>query len=170
VGTNNFYDPDHQGSLYLFRTPAGEVLYYSNSFSAGDVPDERISWVEFDILMNPQILFVIVAVFSYFIAGMPKKYYKDYRSEFPKGSKDKAEKARFLHILTKLTVIALLVLYFFPVLGPFFVKGIYLMVLAPALMVASVVLSKTVYAGKKAAIPNDVTNHSQKKEENQEEG
>lgn len=163
VGTNNFYDPDHEGSLYLLRTPAGEVIYYSNTFSADDTPSESISWIEFDPLMNPQILFVIVAVFSYFTAGMPKKYFKDYKLEYPVKYRKRAERSRFIHLITKLSIVALLVLYFFPVLGPFYVHGLYLIILSPSLMVGSVILSKLVYGRKKAAIPEDVKNPPKKK-------
>ncbi|MFO7791603.1 MAG: DUF835 domain-containing protein [Candidatus Saliniplasma sp.] len=163
VGTNNFYEPDHDGSLYILRTPAGEVIYYSNNFQASNPPDESISWVEFEPLMNPQILFVIVAVFSYFTAAMPKKYFKDYRLEYPAKYRDRAEKSRFLHLITKLSIVSLLILYFFPVIGPFFVKGLYLMIMSPALMVGSVILSKLVYGRKKAAIPEDIKNPPEKK-------
>ncbi len=163
VGTNNFYDPVHDSSVYLIRTPAGEILYYSNSFLAGDAPDESISWIEFDPLMNPQILFIIVAVFAYFTSSMPKKYLKDYKLEYPSKYRRRAEKSTFLHIITKLAVIALLILYFFPVLGPIYVKGLYLIILSPALMVGSVILSKLIYGRKKSQIPEDVKNPPIKK-------
>ncbi|MFW6142545.1 MAG: hypothetical protein ACOC53_08325, partial [Candidatus Saliniplasma sp.] len=139
VGSNNFYNPEYDGSLHLIRTPAGEVLYYSNNFLANDVPDETVDWIEFDPLMNPQILFIIVAIFAYFTAKMPKKYFKDYRSKYPLKYQGRAEKSTFVHLITKLSVIGLLVLYFFPVLGPLYVKGLYLIILSPALMVGSVI-------------------------------
>jgi len=163
VGTNNFYDPEYDGSLYLIRTPAGEILYYSNSFLAGDAPDESISWIEFDPLMNPQILFVIVAVFAYFTAKMPKKYFKDYRSEYPAKYRGRAEKSPFVHIVTKLAVIALLILYFIPIIGPLYVKGLYLIILSPALMVGSVILSKITYGKKISNIPDKIRNPPPKK-------
>ncbi len=156
VGTNNFYDPNYEDSLYLIRTPAGEILYYTNRFSADDVPDESITWVEFEPLMNPQILFIIIAVFSYFILKMPKKYYKDYQSGFPQKYQDRAEKASFIHLICKLFVIVLLILYFFPVIGPLFVNGIYLIVLAPSLMIVSVILSNKVYAQLKEEISDEI--------------
>ncbi|MFW6305496.1 MAG: hypothetical protein ACOC1V_06945 [Candidatus Saliniplasma sp.] len=163
VGTNNFYNPDLENSLYLIRTPAGEVLYYSNNFLANDVPDETVDWIEFDPLMNPQILFTIVAIFAYFTAKMPKKYFKDYRSEYPLKYQGRAEKSTFVHLITKLSVIGLLVLYFFPVLGPLYVKGLYLIILSPALMVGSVILSKLVYSKKKSDIPDEIKYPAPKK-------
>jgi len=163
VGTNNFYDPNYEGSLYHFRTPAGEVIYYSNSFPAGNPPEESIRWVEFDILMNPQILFVIVAVFSYFTAVMPKKYFKDYKSEYPSKYRGRAEKSMFVHLVTKLSIVALLILYFIPVIGPLFVHGLYLIILSPGLMLGSIILSKMVYSKKKGAIPDKIKNPPKKK-------
>ncbi len=156
VGTNSFYDPVYDdGTLYLIRTPAGEILYYSIDVSGGNVPEATIMFEEFNILENPQLLFLIVSVFAYFIRYFPKKYFKDYKEMFPQKNYKKAEKCRPVHLLSGIATAFIFVIYFFPTLGGFFVNGLFLIIIGGVLTALFGVLSQFIYSMKKKNIPEE---------------
>lgn len=157
VGTNSYYEPDVEDSdTYLIRTPAGEILHYSASYQGEDEPNANIKWDNFALLENPQVLFVIVVIFGYFTAAMPKKYFKDYRQEYPLKYQKRAEKSTMIHLQGKLLTVALLVMYFFPIINNFYLQGLYLIILSVGFMVFSTMISKIYYSGKKKKIPENV--------------
>ncbi len=159
VGINSFYSPDYDdGTLYIIRTPAGEILRYEAAMDGTDGPRARILWDEFNFLENPQVLFVLVVVFAYLTSMFPKKYYYDYRDTYPVKHQNRAEKSKGVHILGTLMVIALFVLYFIPTIGNFFVRGIILIILGILASVLSFVLAKYIYSRKKSQISDDILN------------
>ncbi|MGM0510350.1 MAG: DUF835 domain-containing protein [Thermoplasmatota archaeon] len=164
VGLNSFYGPDHdEGSLYVVRTPAGEVLYYSTEYQDKDTPQATILWDNLQIFENPQILFVFVVIASYFISLFPKKHFREYRDEYPIRYQSRAEKNRMVHLLKGVFVVALFLLYFFPAFGGFFMKGIYLMLLGGGMLFVEYILSKMIYDKKKSQIPDSIKNAPEKK-------
>ncbi len=156
VGTNSFYSPSNsEGNLYNFRTPAGEVIYYSVEFDGTDAPEGSIKWREFNIFENPQILFVIAVVLAYFSAGFPKKSFKKYRKALPKSLRADAEKIGWTHLLCRIFSISILVLYLVPILGPLFIRGEIFILSSIGLTVLSAIISKSMY-GLKAEDKQDI--------------
>ncbi len=157
VGTNSFYDPTYDdGSLYIIRSPAGELLYYSLDVTGGNVPEATIMFDEFNIFENPQILFILVCVFAYFIRHFPKKYFMDYKSMFPQNNYQEAEKSRPLHLLSGIATALIFVIYFFPAMVGFFFGGLLLIIMGGVFTALSGVLSQFIYSKKKKNIPDEV--------------
>ncbi len=159
VGTHSFYGPEYDdGTLYVFRTPAGEVLHYSIELDGVNEPSARITWEEFELLENPQILFILICIFSYFTRHFPKKYYWDYEDTYPAKHRKEAEKCRPLHILSAIAMALLLVFYFVPTIGKFFMSGLLLIIIGVVVTVLFWVSSQFIYSKKKKAIPDDILN------------
>ncbi len=157
VGTNSYHQPDlGDGTLHLVRTPAGEVLYYDIQTGSGEMSENQIKWEEFKPLENPQVLFVIVMIFAYLAAYFPKKYYKDYLNTYPLKYQGRAEKSKFIHLMCKILILLLFIIYLFPALGPIFFRGIYVIGASVGVTVVMAVLSKASYAAKKNSIPEEI--------------
>lgn len=163
VGFNSFYEPEKEdGSLYVVRTPAGEILYYSTEYKGRDASESTIMWDDMKVLENPQLLFVFVVVAAYFICLLPKKYFREYRDKYPLKNQSKAEKNRFVHLMKGVFTISLFLLYFFPAIGNFFMNGLYLIILGAGMLLVQGVLSKMIYDKKKSQIPESMLSTTNK--------
>lgn len=159
VGTHSYYEPEvEDGTLYLIRTPAGQILQYSIDLNGRDPGKANIRWAEFTPLENPQILFVLVCVFGYMTRHFPKRFYWDYKDEFPTKYRKKAEKSKILHGLSAVAVVLLFVLYVFPMIGHFYVSGLILILIGSIVMVLFGVLSYLIYSKMKGEIPEEILN------------
>ncbi len=164
VGTHSYYEPVYEdGTLYVIRTPAGQLLHYSADYEGYDEPRASIRWKQFNVLENPQILFVIVALASYFTVKVPKTEFKKYRDVYHPSKKAKAEKDTFTHIFARVLSLVILIIYFVPSLGPIFISGLYLVIIAAAFVVSSIVISKVFYKHKSNQIPLEDTKPPVKK-------
>jgi hypothetical protein len=123
-----------KGSFFLIRTPFGDIYHYSATFKAGEDTGEGITYEEFSWIECPLILFIVVAIFGYFIATMPGRFR---RYDVMRNVK--------LHTLAKLFLIILLLLYFFAGIGSFYVGGAVLWILCVVFLFVSLVVSKVVY-------------------------
>ncbi len=159
VGTHSFYEPEYDdGTLYVLRTPAGEILHYSIELDGTNQPRATIRWAEFVPLENPQILFVLVCVFAYFTRSFPKKYFRDYKDTFPTKHRKKAVRCKPLHIFSAVATVLLLFFYFLPTIGNFFVSGPILIIIGVVVTTLFATLSRSIYSKKKKDIPDDILN------------
>lgn len=124
-----------KGSFFLIRTPFGEIYHYSATFNAGEDTGDSLKYEDFSWLECPLILFIMVAVFGYFIATMPGRFrrYDVMRNVM-------------LHTFAKLLLIVILLLYFFAGFGNIFIGGAILWILAVVFLFVIFVISKAVYA------------------------
>ncbi len=164
VGTHSFYEPEYDdGTLYIIRTPAGEILQYSIELDGVNEPNARIMWSEFVVLENPQILFLLVCIFGYFTRHFPKKYFWNYQDTYPTKHRKEAEKCKPLHILSAVALILLFVFYFIPTIGRLFISGLILIVFGVVVTVLFWILSQFIYSKKKKAIPDEILNPPKEK-------
>ncbi len=156
VGTHSYYNPNYEdGTLYIIRTPAGQLLRYSVEYDGSDEPTAQIRWKQLNIIENPQLLFVIAAVAAYLTVKFPKSQFKKHREVYHSSRRSKAEKDTFTHISTRIMSIVVLILYFFPSIGPLYIGGLYLIVIAGAFVASSLILSKVVYEKRSRDIPEE---------------
>ncbi|GEM_PF-2933865 len=164
VGTHSYYQPDYDdGTLYVIRTPAGNLLHYSVEYDGYDEPNATIMWKQFNIIENPQLLFVIAAVSAYFTVKFPKNQFKKYRDIYHPSKRSRAEKHGLTHISARIMSILILVFYFIPAMGPLFIGGLYLIIISAGLLVASIFISKFFYSRKAEDIPEEYIKPPKKK-------
>jgi hypothetical protein len=110
------------GSPTLVRTPGGEILFYSGSFSATSPSPDAVRYEAFNALENPQVLFVIMVVAAYFISRFQEVAYDEYREAHPSVYRPAIHKAKWLHWLGRIAILLLILFYFVPT--AFFVIGL----------------------------------------------
>ncbi len=154
IGFDSFYNPSVKtGTLYLIRTPAGEVYRYSTDVQDGGVMEEGMQHSDFNPIENPQILFIIMIVFGYLAVALPTHFYLKYRSRYPKRYRVEAKRIKWLHWLGRIFLLLMLLLYFWPMIGTFYFSGIMFIGMSIGLVALSAVLSKVTYERAEAAIP-----------------
>ncbi|MCK5038350.1 MAG: hypothetical protein KAS16_04570, partial [Thermoplasmata archaeon] len=174
VGLGAFYKPDiSQGSLNLVRTPAGELTFYTVKnldYNGNAVSQDRLTYGSFKFLENPQILFVIVFICGYLTSSVPTKFYADYKYSFPRRMRHKALKIKWLHIMSKLLILLMLLFYFFPTLfgvmgSNLFLSGLLLWIMAPVMTIVTIILAKLLYDKLTTEIPQQPSPMPRKREE-----
>ncbi len=154
IGFDSFQDPTiHTGTLQIIRTPAGEIYRYRADVSAGSTMEEKVMHSDFNPLENPQILFIAMILLGYLSVAMPTHYYLGYRKAYPKRYRMEAKKIKWLHWVGRIFLIILIALYFWPMLGNFFVSGPIFLGMGLAFVILSTLLSKNVYAKATDSIP-----------------
>ncbi len=154
VNVGNFQGLDiDSGSIQVIRTPAGEVVTYSVTFNYNEPINDMATFQPFSFLENPQVLFAVVFVCSYFISTMPTRMYANYKFAYPRKFRHKALKITWLHITSKLSILLLIIFYFFPSLFSFvspniFLGGIVIWLLSIIFVVMFSVLAKVLYDKK----------------------
>lgn len=114
IGTlsfSNFQTP--VGGVDLIRTPGGEILYYSATFS-GTAPADAVRFATFDVLENPQVLFAVMLIASYFVARLQDSAYENYRDGHPSVDRPVVRRTRWLHYLGTAAILLLILFYFLP--------------------------------------------------------
>ncbi|GEM_PF-4465030 len=154
VGLGSFYSPSvNNGRLYMFRTPAGEIMFYSVTIPAEEAntrseSGDTIQYSSFFAIENPQVLFAFTLLFTGIILYFPKKRYREYKKALPYRYRVLAKKSAFAGVTSK-TMAALLVLgYFIPTLGPVFVSGPMFIMFGLLFSVLSAVFSAIAYSSK----------------------
>ncbi|MDG6221041.1 MAG: immune inhibitor A, partial [Candidatus Thermoplasmatota archaeon] len=150
VGVSSFFDPQiTQGSYFILRTPFGEIFTYSVTVRAGEESTDTIKFASFNILENPQFLFILFLLFSGLILHFPKRYFKEYKISMPYRYRILAKKAVVPTALSKSSVLAMAIFYFVPSLGGFlFVSGIVYIIIGAVLVLVSAAVSNFVYKAK----------------------
>ncbi|MCK4717940.1 MAG: hypothetical protein KAT70_04640, partial [Thermoplasmata archaeon] len=150
VSTSSFYDPHiSDGSYFLVRTPFGEIMTYSVSLRPGEESDDTIQYSSFNIMENPQILFVLYLIFVGLCLHFPKKYFTEYKRSLPYRYRVLAKKAAGPAVISKASALALTLFYFIPSIGSFlFISGIIFVLLGVVCVVMSAGLSLAIYNAK----------------------
>lgn len=156
VGTHSYYKPDYDdGTLYVIRTPAGKILHYSVRYDGYDEPTATIRWKQFNLIENPQLLFVIAAVTSYMAVKLPRNEFKKYRREFHVSRRIGVKKDPMIHVPARVMSILILVFYIFPSLGFIYIGGLMLIAISVVFVVISVFLSMYMYSKKTENISDE---------------
>jgi hypothetical protein len=164
ISMSSIYSPDlSEGSMFLARTPAGEVTTFNVYFSYDGVnipTTEVASYSPFHFLENPQVLFIMVFICCYLISYVPTKMYVNYKYAYPRKFRHRAKKVLWLHIGNKLLILLLLLFYFFPTMFAFisrnfFINGIAMWILSIILTVGIGAGAKIIYDKKTAEIPQE---------------
>ncbi len=164
IGFESYSYPNVQkGSIWMLRTPAGEVVSYSIEIQSGQAPEETIMHSNFDILENPQILFVIVVIFGYLSVAFPTHFYLTYRNAYPKRYRMEAQKIRWLQWTGRIFLILLLIFYFIPIIGPIYFSGPIMIGMGIIFVIISAALSKFTYEKAIESIPKEYFEEEKKK-------
>lgn len=135
VSVGSFSAPEiSSGTFYLIRTPFGDIFHYSNTFKAGENPNEKLKAEPFSWIECPLVLFIVVAVFGYFTVTMPGRFRRYDVIKIVK-----------VHTLAKVLLLVLVLLYLFAGIGGVFIGGVYIWIINVVFMFVSLVISKTLY-------------------------
>ncbi|RLC66074.1 MAG: hypothetical protein DRH97_07075 [Chloroflexi bacterium] len=127
-----------KGTIYLIRTPFGEIYHYSVTFKASNNPNEKLLYEPFNWMEAPLVLFIVMIVFGYFTVTMPGRFR---RYDVLKVVK--------VHTLAKVLLLILILLYLFAAFGGAFISGIYIWLIGVVFLFVSLVVSKTIYENAK---------------------
>lgn len=131
IGTISFSNLQvPSGDPTLFRTPGGEILFYSGSFGTASPSPDAVRYEGFDVLENPQVLFVIMVVGCFFIARLQDSAWDTFREAHPGVYRPALHKTRWLHWVGRIAILLLILFYFIPT--AFFVIGLRVYVNGPA--------------------------------------
>ncbi len=164
IGLDSYSYPKLQkGSMWMIRTPAGEIFSYSVDVSAGGAGDDYIHHSSFDPLENPQILFIIVAIFGYLSVAFPTHFFLEYRNAYPKRYRLEARKIKWIHWTGRIFLLILIIFYFFPVVGPLYFSGPIMIALSIIFVLISAGISKVGYEKAIENIPKEYFEKKDKK-------
>jgi hypothetical protein len=164
VCTGSFQNLDLEtGKIQIVRTPAGEIVTYSTTFQYNEVStvvQETASFKPFDFIENPQVLFALVFICGYVMSTMPTRMYASYKFAYPRKFRHKALKITWLHVTSKLMILFLILVYFFPTMFGFispkiFLGGIITWIICIAFAVMFTVLAKVLYDRKIDALAKE---------------
>ncbi|MBI5000959.1 MAG: DUF835 domain-containing protein [Euryarchaeota archaeon] len=162
VGLVSYWNTQTSGTVYVFRTPAGEVVSYGAKFTYGSsgwtIPQDRAEYQGFNFLENPQVLFILVFVCGYVISSVPNRQYAAYKLAHPRRVRHKAKRITWIHITGIVLILLLLIFYFVPnftmLFGlSWFMSGVFLWILGPVFAIIVGVSAKVMYDKATKAIP-----------------
>ena len=154
VGLSSYSSPSRPDQFIMLRNPSGEIIWYSQTYGgseAGSRSHSTIMFSDFNFLENAQILFVVALIGAYVSVSMPNKEFFQYRKKFPRKMRSRARKIKWLHNLSKVFVLLILLFYFVPTMGPVFFSGIMIWIISISFAVVSTLLSKSAYG--RAEVP-----------------
>src|SRR5436190_2098558 len=115
IGLLSFSDPSvSAGGLQLIRTPGGELVTYGATWDPSRVPRDTIQFRTFDLLENPQILFVVMIAATYAISRLQHGAYERYRASYPAEYRPAALRNKWIHRAGKVGIGILILFYFVP--------------------------------------------------------
>lgn len=133
IGTLSFSDfAVGSGGVTEIRTPGGEILLYSSQWSSGAPPADQVRFATFNVLENPQVLFVVMLVGAYFISRAQEQAYDSYREAHPSVFRPAVHKAKWLHWIGRAAILLLILFYFLPT--AFYVIGLRVFISGPAFL------------------------------------
>ncbi|MBU4032907.1 MAG: DUF835 domain-containing protein [Candidatus Thermoplasmatota archaeon] len=159
----------NSGKFHIVRTPAGEIAQYSVTFKYNEIPiNDMSTFKPFDFFENPQLLFALVFICGYVISTVPTRMYANYKFTYPRKFRSRALKITWLHIGSKIAIVILILLYFFPTMFGFispkiFLGGTFIWIIAIAMTVTFVALAKVLYDKKTADISKEELDIVEKK-------
>jgi len=138
VGFHSFLDFDvRSGQVHLFRTPAGEVLIYSASYGTTTPPEAFARIRGFDLLENPQFLFIVLIAAAYSISASRRRSFTARRQRHWERTWTEAVEHRGLRWAARGLVFLLILLYLVPSVFTF-VGGSILTVTGPVFLAIAV--------------------------------
>ena len=146
ISFSNFQVPS--GNPTLVRTPGGEVLFYSDAFSTSAPSPDTVRYQSFDVMENPQVLFVMMVVACYSISRIQDSAYDTYREAHPSVYRPAVHKAKWLHWLGRIAIAFLILFYFVPT--AFFFLGLRLYFNGPAYFFVALTLALSLGFGTRA--------------------
>jgi len=162
VAAGSFQNLDLEtGKIQIVRTPAGEIVTYSATFQYNEVPlADKASYKPFDFIENPQVLFALVFICGYVMSTVPTRMYANYKFAYPRKFRHKALKITWLHVTSKIMIIFLILVYFFPTMFGFispniFLGGLVTWILCILFAVMFSVLAKVLYDRKMGALAKE---------------
>ncbi len=115
IGLLSFSDPSvSAGGLQLIRTPGGELVTYGATWDPSRVPRDTIQFRTFDLLENPQILFVVMIAATYAISRLQHGAYERYRASYQAEYRPAALRNKWIHRAGKVGIGILILFYFVP--------------------------------------------------------
>lgn len=162
LGTLSFESIDSgRGAVHVIRTPGGEILSYTSSFDYGDSGRDTTTFVSFNFLENPQILFILIFLVTYFLLSAQNRFYLSFKMAHPGRYRAGAMRIRWLHILGKVFVLLYIIFYFLPslfvFLGPrIYLTGLFMWIFSISSFVGIAVATKLLYDRKTMMIPPEV--------------
>jgi hypothetical protein len=137
VGTLSFSDPRAAtGGLQIVRTPGGELMTYSASWSSSGPPGDTIRFRTFDAFENPQILFGVMIAACYAISRFQESAYEAFRGAHPPVYRPLLHRAKWLHRIGLVASGLLILFYFVPTVLGF--VGLRVFVSGPAYWIMAV--------------------------------
>ncbi len=146
ISFSNFQVPS--GSPTLLRTPGGEILFYSDAFGTASPSPDTVRYEGFDVMENPQVLFVEMIVACYFISRLQDSAYDAYREAHPSVYRPAVHKAKWLHRLGQAAILLLILFYFVPT--AFFFIGVRVYFNGPAYLFVALTATLGIGFGTKA--------------------
>lgn len=149
IGTlsfSNFNVP--AGSPSLIRTPGGEILWYSTAFDTSAPSPDTVRYTAFDVMENPQVLFVVLCVAGYLISRLQDTAYDSYREAHPSVYRPAVHKVKWLHWVGRASILILILFYFVPT--AFFAIGLRLYFNGPAYFFLALTLTLSLGFGTRA--------------------
>ncbi len=143
---SNFQVPS--GNPTLIRTPGGEILFYSDSFTTASPSPDSVRYEAFDVLENPQVLFVVMLVAAYVISRLQDSAYDHYREVHPSVYRPAVHKVKWLHWLGRIAIALLILFYFVPT--AFFFIGLRVYFNGPAYFFFGLTLALSLGFGTRA--------------------
>jgi len=115
IGLLSFSDPSVvAGGLQLIRTPGGELVTYGATWDPSRVPRDTIRFRTFDLLENPQILFIVMIAATYAISRLQQGAYERYRASHPAEYGPAVLRNKWIHRAGKVGIGILILFYFVP--------------------------------------------------------
>ena len=149
IGTlsfSNFQVPT--GGPTLIRTPGGEILWYSTAFDTANPSPDTVRYAAFDVMENPQVLFVVLCVAAYLISRLQEMAYDDYREAHPSVYRPAIHKVKWLHWTGRAAILVLILFYFIPT--AFFAIGVRVYFNGPAYFFLALTLALSLGFGTRA--------------------
>jgi hypothetical protein len=148
------------GDIYIFRTPAGVITKYDVTFTGAAYPTDRVTYSSFDFLENAQVTFVVMFVCAFITSSMPSRAWANFKLSHPRRDRHKAKKIKWIHILSKVLILFMLVFYFVPnmlmVFGvSLYLSGIIIWIFGIVCAIVMYALAKKYYDKALSTIPEE---------------
>lgn len=164
-GVANYADPHLlDGGIAEFRTPMGSIMWYSLTADIGGTtppPNDTMTYEAFNVLENPQVIFVVLMIGCIFVLRIPAKRFEKYRLQHPKKFRKSARPLPTVRAFSWAMVALLCVFYLVPFIFSFadrslLVAASYQFFLVPAAVVGTYFFTRAMYGIASLKIPEDV--------------
>ncbi len=148
------------GDIYVFRTPAGVITKYDVTFQGNNFPEDRAAYASFSFIENAQVTFVVMFICAYLTTSLPGRAWANFKLSHPRRYRHKAKKITWIHILSKVLILFMLLMYFIPnmfmVFGSsLYISGIVVWIFGIVCAVVIAVVAKKYYDKAMSTIPEE---------------